>query len=70
MKSLRQLREEITRLSQGRETNASLRSLGWVFLKLGFTGFGGGIAVIAQIRSLVVSERQWCPWWLSFCRLF
>ncbi len=59
MKSLRQLREEITRLTQERETNASLRSLGWVFLKLGFTGFGGGIAVIAQIRSLVVSERQW-----------
>lgn len=59
MKSLHQLREEITRLSQGRATNASLRLLGWVFLKLGLTGFGGGIAVIAQIRSLVVSERQW-----------
>lgn len=59
MKSLRQLREEITRLTRERETSASLRSLGWVFLKLGFTGFGGGIAVIAQIRSLVVSERQW-----------
>jgi chromate transport protein ChrA len=29
-----------------------LRSLGWGFLKLGVTGFGGGIAVIAQIRNL------------------
>ncbi|MGE0129253.1 MAG: chromate transporter [Blastocatellales bacterium] len=56
---LHQLREAITRLSQERQADAGLRSLGWVFLKLGFTGFGGGIAVIAQIRTLVVTERRW-----------
>jgi chromate transporter len=29
------------------------------FLKLGFTGFGGGIAVIAQIRRIVVRQHRW-----------
>ncbi len=29
------------------------------FLKVGATGFGGGLAVLAQIRTLVVTERKW-----------
>ena len=29
------------------------------FLKIGFTGFGGGLAVLAQIRHLVIHERRW-----------
>src|SRR5204862_5752246 len=29
------------------------------FLKIGVTGFGGGFAVLAQIRHLVVLERRW-----------
>ncbi len=29
------------------------------FLKVGTTGFGGGIAVIAQIRRLVVQQKRW-----------
>src|SRR6185436_20860551 len=29
------------------------------FLKLGLTGFGGGFAVLAQIRQIVVQERRW-----------
>jgi chromate transporter len=35
------------------------RALARAFLKLGAIGFGGGIAVIAQIRRLVVRERRW-----------
>jgi chromate transporter len=29
------------------------------FLRVGATGFGGGIAVIAQIRRLVVAQKRW-----------
>jgi len=29
------------------------------FLKIGFTGFGGGLAVLTQIRQLVIHERRW-----------
>jgi chromate transporter len=29
------------------------------FLKIGVTGFGGGIVVISQIRSLAVRDRKW-----------
>ena len=29
------------------------------FLKIGFTGFGGGLAVLTQIRHLVIHERRW-----------
>lgn len=35
------------------------KELSRIFLKLGATGFGGGIAVIAQIRRLVVREHRW-----------
>lgn len=36
-----------------------VRALARAFLKVGMTGFGGGIAVIAQIRRLVVREKEW-----------
>lgn len=35
------------------------RPLARACLKLGATGFGGGIAVITQVRRLVVRERRW-----------
>ncbi len=35
------------------------RALAQTFLKLGATGFGGGVAVIAQIRRLVVRQNRW-----------
>ena len=35
------------------------RTLAETFLQLGATGFGGGIAVIGQIRRVVVRERRW-----------
>ena len=38
---------------------AEWRALGRTFLIIGATGFGGGVAVIAQIRRLVVHQRRW-----------
>jgi chromate transporter len=35
------------------------RALAKTFLKLGLTGFGGGVAVISQIRRLIVRQRRW-----------
>ncbi|MCI0665383.1 MAG: chromate transporter [Acidobacteria bacterium] len=35
------------------------RSLAKAFLKVGFTGFGGGVAVISQLRRLIVRQRRW-----------
>ncbi|NOT60549.1 MAG: hypothetical protein HOP19_10035, partial [Acidobacteria bacterium] len=35
------------------------RVLAQAALKLGATGFGGGIAILAQIRRVVVRERKW-----------
>jgi chromate transporter len=35
------------------------QTLSRTFLKLGFTGFGGGIAVIGQIRRIVVRQNGW-----------
>ncbi len=35
------------------------RMLAQTALKLGATGFGGGIAILAQIRRVVVRERKW-----------
>jgi chromate transporter len=57
--SFRQLREWIARQFAPQETRVEWRALAQTFLKLGFTGFGGGIAVIAQIRQLVVRKRRW-----------
>ena len=38
---------------------ATLGGLFLSFLKIGAVGFGGGLAVIAQIRMLVVKKRGW-----------
>ena len=38
---------------------ATLGGLFLSFLKIGLTGFGGGLAVLTQIRHLVVQERRW-----------
>lgn len=35
------------------------KTLSRTFLKLGFTGFGGGIAVIGHIRRIVVRQHRW-----------
>jgi chromate transporter len=38
---------------------ATLGGLFLSFLKIGITGFGGGLAVLTQIRHIVVQERRW-----------
>jgi chromate transporter len=48
-------RREIERISR----TATLGGLFLSFFKIGLVGFGGGLAVIAQIRSLVVNQRRW-----------
>lgn len=52
---VRETRREIERI-------ASTPTLGGIFLsllKIGAVGFGGGLAVIAQIRALAVQQRHW-----------
>ncbi len=53
------LRQRIAAHFAPQETRVEWRALARTFLKLGATGFGGGIAVLAQIRRLVVRERRW-----------
>lgn len=36
-----------------------LRSLFFIFLKIGLFTFGGGYAMIAQIREEIVTKREW-----------
>jgi chromate transport protein ChrA len=48
-------RRELERVAR----NATLGGLFLSFLKIGTVGFGGGLAVIAQIRALVVQKRLW-----------
>jgi len=48
-------RREIERISR----TATLGGLFLSFLKIGLVGFGGGLAVISQIRTLVVNTRGW-----------
>jgi chromate transporter len=38
---------------------ATLGGIFLSFLEIGLTGFGGGLAVIAQIRTMVVNKRRW-----------
>ncbi|HMF57529.1 MAG TPA: chromate transporter [Pyrinomonadaceae bacterium] len=52
------MRYERRRLKRVSRT-ASLGGLFLSFLKIGLTGFGGGLAVIAQIRTLTVFRRDW-----------
>ena len=48
-------RRKIERISR----TATLGGLFLSFLKIGLIGFGGGIAVLAQIRTLTVRKRHW-----------
>lgn len=48
-------RREIERISR----TATLGGLFLSFLKIGLIGFGGGLAVISQIRTLTVRQRRW-----------
>jgi chromate transporter len=35
------------------------RALARTFLKVGLTGFGGGVAIISQLRRVIVRQRRW-----------
>jgi chromate transporter len=48
-----------TPLGESASCVVQLQLLSRTFLKLGFTGFGGGIAVIGQIRRIVVAQNRW-----------
>ncbi len=48
-------RRQIERISR----TATLGGLFLSFLKIGLVGFGGGVAVLAQIRAVTVRKRLW-----------
>jgi chromate transporter len=52
-------RKWITRPLARGEERVEWRALARTFFKLGAVGFGGGLAVIAHIRRVVVYERRW-----------
>ena len=52
---VRETRREIERIAK----TPTLGGLFLSFLKIGTVGFGGGLAVIAQIRTLAVQQRHW-----------
>jgi len=52
---VRDTRREIERIA----STPTLGGLFLSFLKIGTVGFGGGLAVIAQIRTLAVKQRRW-----------
>ena len=52
---MRETRREIERIAN----TPTLGGLFLSFLKIGTVGFGGGLAVIAQIRTLAVQQRRW-----------
>jgi chromate transporter len=49
----------LSQLPEKTHPTGDWRTLIKPFLRVGVTGFGGGIAVIAQIRRLVVMQRRW-----------
>ena len=51
----RYTRREIVRIA----ATPTLAGIFLSFLKIGTVGFGGGLAVIAQIRALAVQQRRW-----------
>ncbi len=52
-------RKWTTRLAARGEEKVDERELAKTFFKLGVTGFGGGLAVIAHIRRVVVYKNRW-----------
>jgi len=54
-KRVRGARTTLKRISR----TATLGGLFLSFLKIGLVGFGGGLAVIAQVRTLAVIKRRW-----------
>ena len=52
---VRETRREIERIAN----TPTLGGLFLSFLKIGTVGFGGGLAVIAQVRTLAVQQRRW-----------
>ncbi|MEP6568379.1 MAG: chromate transporter [Acidobacteriota bacterium] len=52
---MRDTSREIERIAQ----TPTLGGLFLSFLKIGTVGFGGGLAVIAQVRTLAVKQRRW-----------
>lgn len=52
-------REWIVRQFAPQEERVEWRALAQTFLKLGATGFGGGLAVIAHVRRVVAYEHRW-----------
>jgi chromate transporter len=52
---VRETRRELERIAE----TPTLGGLFLSFLKIGLVGFGGGLAVIAQIRTLAVHQRHW-----------
>jgi len=59
MSSLTRLRELIAGQFTPGKALVGWQELARTFVRLGFTGFGSGIAVIAQIRRIVVREQRW-----------
>lgn len=59
IKILYQLRDWISDQFAPDQARVEWRALAKTFFKLGLIGFGGGVAVIAQVRRLVVRERRW-----------
>lgn len=59
LRGLNQLRDWFADQFAPDEARVEWRALARTFFKLGAVGFGGGFAVLAQIRRLVVRERRW-----------
>jgi chromate transporter len=59
VKYLNQLKEWVTDQYSPEAAKVGWRALARTFLWLGATGFGGGVAVIAQVRRVIVRERRW-----------
>lgn len=41
------------------DTRVSLRDIFFLFFKVGLTGFGGGMAIVALTERMVVQEKKW-----------
>ncbi|HWQ36608.1 MAG TPA: chromate transporter [Blastocatellia bacterium] len=63
MKSFNEIRDQVREVAADfftlPETRMDWRAICLPFLKLGTIGFGGGMAVISQIRRLVVQKNRW-----------